>query len=141
MNARGKSTVHVDGGDGNISLGGAGTDGDVVVKNKRGKATIQLSGDKGTIKMNGKALKPADFVFDANYALPQLDTVSDFITKNKHLPGIPSGKEMKKDGLDLTTFSMGLLQKVEELTLYVIQQNEQLQKQAAQIKELEKKRS
>ena len=138
LNARGKSTIHVDGGDGNISLGGAGTDGDVVVKNKRGKATIQLDGQTGTIKTNGKALTPADFVFDNNYALPQLDSVQQFITKNKHLPGVPSGKEMLKNGLDLASFSMNLLQKVEELTLYVIQQNEQLQQQATRIAELEK---
>jgi hypothetical protein len=62
----------------------------------------------------------ADFVFKDNYKLPALNEVEDFISKNKHLPGIPSEMEVKKKGVSVGSISSKLLQKIEELTLYVI---------------------
>lgn len=128
----GKTTVHINGGSANLILGGNGQDGDIAVKNEAGQYAILLDGHSGDIRIMGRYIDPADFVFDTEYPLPALDTVSQFITNNKHLPGIPSGNQMKNQGLSMTNFTMKLLQKVEELTLYVIQQNER-------IKELEQK--
>ncbi|WP_074405587.1 MULTISPECIES: hypothetical protein [Aquimarina] len=75
----------------------------------------------------------ADFVFDENYQLRSLEEVEKFITKNGHLPDIPSEKEVLKDGIELQQMNQKLLQKIEELTLYVIQQQKEINalKQAA----------
>jgi len=62
----------------------------------------------------------ADFVFGDHYKLPTLDEVEDFISKNKHLSGVPSEAEVKEKGVSVGNISSKLLQKIEELTLYVI---------------------
>ena len=78
----------------------------------------------------------ADFVFDKSYTLPTLDEVKAHIDEHKHLPGIPSEAEVKENGIGLSEISTKLLQKVEELTLYVIQQNEKVADQQKTINEL-----
>ena len=78
----------------------------------------------------------ADFVFDENYPLRSLDEVSGFIQANKHLPEIPSAADMVNNGLDMGEFQIKLLQKIEELTLYVIEQNRQLKEQQEEINKL-----
>lgn len=80
----------------------------------------------------------ADFVFEDNYKLPTLDEVENFISKNKHLPGIPSEAEVKEKGVSVGSISSKLLQKIEELTLYVIdvkKENDLLKGQLATIQE------
>lgn len=69
----------------------------------------------------------ADFVFDSNYKLKNINDLESFVTKNRHLPEIPSANEMIKDGLALGEFQIKLLQKIEELTLYVIAQNKEIE--------------
>jgi hypothetical protein len=64
----------------------------------------------------------ADYVFDPSYKLPSLDSISTFIKANKHLPEIPSAAAIEKDGQDVGEVQKLLLKKVEELTLYVIEQ-------------------
>jgi hypothetical protein len=71
----------------------------------------------------------ADFVFEKDYALPSLQEVEKFVTENKHLPEIASAKEMQKEGINLSEMNIKLLQKIEELTLYVIEQNKNLELQ------------
>lgn len=83
----------------------------------------------------------ADFVFANDYELPSLEYIETFVKKNKHLPEIPSEKEMKENGLLLAKINIKLLQKIEELTLYTFQQqkeiNEQKDKAEKQSKEIE----
>ena len=62
----------------------------------------------------------SDFVFENNYKLPALEEVETFISENKHLPGIPTEAEVKKKGVSVGKISSKLLQKIEELTLYMI---------------------
>lgn len=62
----------------------------------------------------------ADFVFDENYKLRDLKEVEAFISRNKHLPDVPSAKDIATDGYSLHDMNKVLLQKVEELTLYMI---------------------
>ena len=69
----------------------------------------------------------ADFVFENDYALPALSEVERHITENKHLPGIPSAAEVEAEGVELGTISSKLLQKIEELTLYVIAQEKRIE--------------
>ena len=68
----------------------------------------------------------ADFVFAEDYALPTLQQVESFIKENKHLPEIPSAAEMQENGLHLAEMNIKLLQKVEELTLYMIEQEKRM---------------
>ena len=72
-----------------------------------------------------------DYVFANEYKLQSLQQVEAFIKQNKHLPEIPSAKEIETNGLHLAEMNMKLLQKIEELTLYLIQQQ-------AEIEELKK---
>lgn len=81
----------------------------------------------------------ADFVFDSDYQLMPLSDVEDYVTKNKHLPEIPTTTEVKENGVELGEMNAKLLQKVEELTLYLIEQNKQNQEQQKKIEELESK--
>jgi Leucine-rich repeat (LRR) protein len=74
----------------------------------------------------------SDFVFDKGYKLRPLKEVESFIKTNGHLPEIPSAKEVAKEGIDLGAMDAKLLQKVEELTLYVIElkkENELMKKE------------
>lgn len=68
----------------------------------------------------------ADFVFDDNYDLPSLRDVEAHINKHKHLPGIPAESEVKENGVNLGEMNVKLLQKIEELTLYVIEQQKEI---------------
>lgn len=63
----------------------------------------------------------ADYVFHPDYKLPPLKEVEKFIKRYSHLPEIPSEKEVMENGLDLSEINKKLLQKVEELTLYLIE--------------------
>ncbi len=78
-----------------------------------------------------------DYVFHQNYQLPTLREVEHYIQKNKHLPGIPSAAEVEEEGIDLGNNQALLLKKIEELTLYLIQQQKEitaLQKEIEQLK-------
>ena len=81
----------------------------------------------------------ADYVFEPTYKLPTLKEVEDYIKKNKHLPDVPSAQEVEKNGIDLGDNQTILLKKIEELTLYVIEQNKKLEEQAKRIEALENK--
>ena len=64
-----------------------------------------------------------DYVFEEDYDLPSLEDLQNYIMENKHLPEVPSAKEMEANGIDLGTMNLLLLKKVEELTLHLIEQN------------------
>jgi hypothetical protein len=81
----------------------------------------------------------ADFVFEDSYQLTPLSEVEQFIKKNKHLPEVPTEKEVMENGMDLAAMNVKLLQKVEELTLYLIGQNKQIEAQMVRIEVLEQK--
>jgi len=74
----------------------------------------------------------SDFVFDDDYSLMSLAELETFINKNNHLPGVPSTEEVMTNGNNLGEMDAILLQKIEELTLYVIE----LKKENEQIKQL-----
>jgi len=68
----------------------------------------------------------ADFVFDDNYKLPTLKEVENHIKKNGHLKDIPSAKQVEENGIELGEMNKLLLQKVEELTLYLIEMDKEI---------------
>jgi len=55
-----------------------------------------------------------------------LNKVADYVTENNHLPDVPSAEDVKKEGIDLGSMDAKLLKKIEELTLYVIQQDKRI---------------
>ncbi len=80
----------------------------------------------------------ADYVFDSDYTLRPLSEVSEFITAHHHLPEIPSAEEMKANGVNMNEMQIQLLQKIEELTLYILQQEKEIQELKEQVYELTK---
>ena len=81
----------------------------------------------------------ADFVFAEDYQLRPLSEVKAFIEENKHLPEIKSAQEMQENGVSVSELQIQLLQKIEELTLYIIHQEEKIKQQTLRIKALEAK--
>lgn len=88
--------------------------------------SLLVNGNITTKKVKVTQQGWSDFVFDSSYQLPAIPYVEGFIQQNKHLPGIPSAEEVEKNGVDLGDISAKLLQKVEELTLYIIDQNKKV---------------
>lgn len=68
-----------------------------------------------------------DYVFKEDYDLKSLEEVQNHIQEHGHLPNIPSAKEMEENGIQLGAMNMKLLEKIEELTLYTLEQEEKLQ--------------
>jgi len=67
-----------------------------------------------------------DYVFKSNYRLPSLNNVKAYIDQNHHLPDVPSAEQVAKDGLNLGDMNKITMQKVEELTLYLIEKDKEL---------------
>ncbi|MBD2702629.1 hypothetical protein IC229_18425 [Spirosoma sp. BT702] len=83
----------------------------------------------------------SDKVFDEGYTLKGLAEVERYIKTNKHLPGIPSAKEVVEKGVDVARMDAKLLEKIEELTLYSIQQQKENQALKERVTELEKQQA
>jgi len=77
----------------------------------------------------------ADYVFADDYILKPLEELSSFIKTNKHLPNIPAAKEVEMNGIELGEMNAKLLEKIEELSLYIIQQNNEITTQKKQLEE------
>ena len=94
----------------------------------------------GTIKAKDIVVTPTpttDFVFDKSYNLRPLQDVESYVQENNHLPVIPSAKEMEQNGVNLNELTIQLLQKVEELTLYTIEQEKRIKELEEQLKNKE----
>lgn len=113
---------------GNIGIGTVSTD----------SHKLAVEGSIGARKIKVEATGWSDFVFENDYHLRPLEEVEQFISNNKHLPEIPSAQDVKRNGIDLGQMDSKLLMKIEELTLYLIEQNKQNQAQQARIEQLEK---
>ncbi|MHC0446342.1 hypothetical protein ACWA1F_13110 [Flavobacterium sp. 3-218] len=83
----------------------------------------------------------SDFVFKKEYNLPTLEEVEKHIAEKGHLENIPSEEEVLKNGIKLGEMDSKLLLKIEELTLYIIEQNKKISSQENKIKELEKEKT
>ncbi|MBG6130524.1 hypothetical protein IWQ47_001393 [Aquimarina sp. EL_43] len=101
----------------------------------RDNNTLGVSGGNlaidGITKTKEVIVKPnvwSDFVFEPDYRLPSLEEVEQHIKTNGHLKNIPSEKEVLKKGISIGEMNAKLLQKVEELTLYTIQQEKEIKR-------------
>jgi hypothetical protein len=79
-----------------------------------------------------------DYVFEKDYNLLPLSEVETYINQNKHLPEVPSAKEMEADGLNLKEMNLILLKKVEELTLHLIEKEKRILTIEKRLEQLEK---
>jgi hypothetical protein len=107
---------------GNVGIGTTNPTSKLTVAGNISSREVKVTVDAG-----------ADFVFEKEYNLPSLDSVDKYIKENKHLPEIASAQEMQKEGINLSEMNIKLLQKIEELTLYTIEQNKKLEKQNKEI--------
>jgi hypothetical protein len=80
----------------------------------------------------------ADYVFAKDYSLPTLTEVEKFINDNGHLPNVPSAKQVQEDGIGLGDMARIQQEKIEELTLYTIQQDKQLKEQNNKLEQQQK---
>ena len=80
-----------------------------------------------------------DYVFNNNYDLKPLVEVEEYINENKHLPGIPSSNEARGKGVDIGEMQSKLLEKIEEITLYIIELKKENEALKAKIEEIEKR--
>lgn len=80
-----------------------------------------------------------DYVFDPSYKLPSLEETEKYVRENRHLPEIPTAKEIERDGMSLNAMNVLLLKKVEELTLYMIEMKKENDELKARVGKLEKK--
>ncbi|WCT13629.1 hypothetical protein [Mucilaginibacter jinjuensis] len=111
---------------GNVSIGTNNTDSKLTVGGTVHATEVLVDAN----------VAPADYVFDKEYNLVTLKDVKTYIDQNHHLPEIPSANQQVKDGINLGEMNNKLLKKIEELTLYLIEKDKQvndLQKQVGQI--------
>jgi hypothetical protein len=104
-----------------------------------GAYKLAVNGTIGTKKVVVTQTGWADYVFDSSYRLMSLPEVAAFIKTNKHLPEIPAAAKVAADGLDVGDTQRLLLQKIEELTLYLIEQHKKNEALARQLAEQQKR--
>lgn len=117
---------------GNIGIGSINPDQKLTVKGKIHAEEVIVD-----LKV------PADYVFEkyytgksslkSDYVMPSLAEVEKFTKENNHLPSVPSAQEIKDKGLQLGEMNNILLQKIEELTLYIIEQNKRIETLEAKV--------
>ena len=115
-------------GDGNIGIGTTSPDAKLAVKGN-------IHANEVKVDLLG-AVAP-DYVFEKDYPLTSLSELKTYIDQNKHLPEIPSAKEMEENGINLKEMNLLLLKKLEEMTLHLIQQSETQQLLLLKIETLE----
>jgi len=104
--------------DGNVGIGTTNPDMKLTVKGN-------IHAEEVKIDLNVPA---PDYVFKKDYNLRSIEEVENFIKENSHLPEIPSAKEFEQNGIMQAEMDMNLLKKIEELTLYTIQQEKKINK-------------
>lgn len=103
-----------------------GINGNVGIGTTTVTHTLTVSGTVRATSFISDTQTYADFVFEPEYELPSLSSVKAHIAEHGHLPDIPSEAEAMEHGVDLAAMQVRLLKKIEELTLHVIRQQEEL---------------
>ncbi len=104
-------------GNGNVGIGTTSPDMKLTVKGN-------IHAEEVKIDLNVPA---PDYVFKEDYDLRSIEELENFIKENSHLPEIPSAKEFERNGVMQAEMDMNLLKKIEELTLYTIQQQKEIE--------------
>ena len=113
---------------GNVNIGSPSTEGNLIVNGTVTTKEVKVQLDVW-----------ADHIFEDNYNLPSLDKVETYIKENKHLPDIPSAKQVEEEGLSMAEMMKKQMQKIEELTLYLIEmkkENEELKRRVTTLENI-----
>jgi len=124
------NSLVISGTNGNVGIGTATLTDALTVAGKIGAREIKVSTNAG-----------ADFVFEPDYQLAELAELEKFVKANKHLPEIPTAKQMVENGINLGELNIKLLQKVEELTLYLIDKDKKIDALIKRVESLEENKT
>jgi hypothetical protein len=113
-------------GAGNVGIGTTNPDSKLTVKGKIHAEEVKIDNQ----------IPVPDYVFNKDYPLMSLTDVKNYIDKNHHLPEVPSAADVEMNGLNLGEMNLTLLKKVEELTLHLIEKDQQLKDQQLQLTEV-----
>ncbi len=118
---------------GNVYLSGASiwnAAGNVGIGTENPDAKLAVNGTihSKEVKVDVNFAAVPDYVFTPDYKLRSLQEIENYVNQNSHLPEVPSAKEFEKNGIQLAEMNMALLRKVEELTLYAIEQDKKTDK-------------
>lgn len=119
--------------DGSLELSHFGQGSALIINGSGNDKLLQLESD-GLLRARKIRIDLqtwSDYVFDENYPLMSLQELDAYIKEHRHLPGVPSEEQLKEEGMEVAEMNQILMEKVEELTLYVIE----LEKQMQQIRE------
>ena len=89
---------------------------------------LAVNGTIGAKEIKVETTSWSDYVFDDKYKLQELKDLENYIKENRSLPNIPTEEEVIKNGINVAEMDSKLLQKIEELTLYLIEQNKRIEK-------------
>ena len=115
--------------DGALGIGTSTPDAELTVKGKIHAEEVKID----------LSVPAPDYVFTKDYDLLSIEEVQQHITEKGHLPNIPSAKELEANGVELGIMNMKLLEKIEELTLYTIQQQKEIEELKKEMKSLKSK--
>ena len=101
---------------------------------------VEANGITRARKIKVDAAVWADYVFDEGYQLMPLSEVESFLKEHKHLPSVPSEQAIKEQGIDLAEMNAKMMEKIEELTLYLIEQNKELEKVKAELETIKQQK-
>ena len=103
---------------GNVGVNTQNPDGKFAVKGKVHAQEVKVD----------LSLPAPDYVFENSYELKSLIEIENYINDNKHLPEVPSAKQFEENGISVGIMNMLLLKKIEELTLYTIEQDKEIKR-------------
>ncbi|MFC1226720.1 hypothetical protein ACFE6N_23150 [Pedobacter sp. BG31] len=113
-----------------------GADGKVGIGTETfGAERLAVNGNIRAREVKVEATGWPDFVFQKDYKIGSLVDLARYINKNKHLPGVPSAEDVEKNGIELGEMNKLLLQKIEELTLYMISQQKEIDELKKKVKQ------
>ncbi|GEM68735.1 hypothetical protein SMI01S_23410 [Sphingobacterium mizutaii NBRC 14946 = DSM 11724] len=116
-----------------------GFNGNVGIGTTNPTAKLTVNGLVRAREIKVDATPWPDYVFEEGYHLPSLDQIRSYIRENGRLPEVPSAVQVQKEGIDLGRMDAILLKKIEELTLYLIEKEGQIDSLNERLKSLEKK--
>lgn len=119
---------------------------DIIISNHLAIGTLEVPDQNYALSVNGKIRAKklvvsqdwADYVFHKDYQLMSISQLEKFIHENGHLPEIPASTEIEKNGVDLGEIVKKQMAKIEELSLYIIEQNKRMDQLEALIKNQQK---